>query len=294
MRPTVATLAGLGLALAVAAGGDALAQPPLFETRRISDNVYLFRYEDRQSMFVVTPDGVIATDPIAFLRPQVATTYVDEIQKITQAPIRYVVYSQHHHDRIAGGKPFKALGATFVAHPHRTTRGRLEAPTEPDVVIPDETVDAFRAIELGGVRVELHYVGREHPDKSLVVLVPKDRILFVVGFIPIESVPLLDVPDDDLPDWFDSFDGVLALDWDQLIPGRPLPDGRLGTRDDVRAVKQYMVELSAKVKQAANEGKCADEAIREITLPRYEKWANYERYLGANIERFCEYWRRGH
>jgi len=38
-------------------------------------------------MFVVTPDGVIATDPIAYQRPQAALTYIEEIRKVTQAPI---------------------------------------------------------------------------------------------------------------------------------------------------------------------------------------------------------------
>jgi glyoxylase-like metal-dependent hydrolase (beta-lactamase superfamily II) len=103
--------------------------PPLFETKKITDNVYLFRYGGHQSMFVVTPDGVIATDPIAQRRPEAATTYIAEIRKITQVPIKYVVYSHHHYDHIEGGKPFKDAGATFIAHMNAKTR--LEAPEEP-------------------------------------------------------------------------------------------------------------------------------------------------------------------
>ena len=85
-------------------------------------------------MFVVTPDGVIATDPIAQRRPEAATTYIAEIRKITQAPIKYVVYSHHHYDHIEGGKPFKDAGATFIAHMNAKTR--LEALKNPAVVIP--------------------------------------------------------------------------------------------------------------------------------------------------------------
>jgi hypothetical protein len=48
-----------------------------------------------QAMFVVTPAGVIATDPISYGRPQAAKTYVEEIQKITKAPIKYLIYSHH-------------------------------------------------------------------------------------------------------------------------------------------------------------------------------------------------------
>jgi hypothetical protein len=64
------------------------AQPAPYQTRKLTDNVYVFRYGGHQSVFVVTPDGVIATDPIAYLRPIAATTYIQEIRKITPAPIR--------------------------------------------------------------------------------------------------------------------------------------------------------------------------------------------------------------
>ena len=157
-------------------------QPPLFETTKIADNVYLFRYGGHQSMFVVTPDGVIATDPIAQRRPVAATTYVAEIRKITQAPIKFVVYSHHHFDHIEGGKPFKDAGATFIAHMNAKTR--LEALKNPAVVIPDIGTGNLHAIELGGTRLELHYVGRNHSDNSLVMLLPKEKLLFTVDFIP--------------------------------------------------------------------------------------------------------------
>jgi glyoxylase-like metal-dependent hydrolase (beta-lactamase superfamily II) len=86
------------------------AAAPMFSTTKVegTDNVYIFRYQGHQSMFVVTKDGVIATDPIGLYRPQAVKTYIEEIQKVTKAPIKYVIYSHHHYDHIAGGKPFKA------------------------------------------------------------------------------------------------------------------------------------------------------------------------------------------
>ncbi len=282
----------LATVLVLAIGVPVFAQTPPFETRKITDSVYIFRFGGHQSVFVVTPDGVIATDPIGYLRPQAVTTYIAEIRKITSAPIKYVVYSHHHYDHIAGGRPFKDLGATFIAH--RNAKTRLEALKYPDAVIPDVTVDDRHAIELGGVRVELHYVGRNHSDNSLVMLIPKDKILFTVDFIPIETVQFRDLPDGYLPEWFDSLDRVLAMDWDRMIPGHPYAGGRLGTKDDVRNLKQYMTDLSDVVKQAANQGKCFDAAIKEIKLPKYEKWGSYDQFLPGNIERFCEYWGRGY
>lgn len=287
---------GLGIAcsaaLLLAIAGQASAAMAPFETRKITERVYLFRFGGHQSMFVVTPAGVIATDPIAHLRPQAAATYLQEIRKVTQAPLKWMVYSHHHYDHIAGGKPFKDEGATFIAH--RNAKARLETLKTPDVVTPDLVVDDRYAIELGGVRVELHYVGRNHSDNSLVMLVPQDNILFAVDFIPIDSVQFRNMPDGYLPDWFESLDRVLAMDWDRLIPGHPYAGGRLGTKADVRNLKQYMLDLSDAVRQAAAQGKCWDAAMQEIKLPKYENWGGYEQFLPGNIERFCSYWGRGY
>jgi glyoxylase-like metal-dependent hydrolase (beta-lactamase superfamily II) len=272
--------------------GAAVAQAPPFETRKVAENVYAFRYGGHMSMFVVTGDGVIATDPIAYLRPQAATTYIEEIRKVTAAPIRYVVYSHNHYDHIAGGKPFKEAGATFIAH--RNAKARLEQLKYPDVVLPDEVVDEVRVIELGGTRLELRYVGRNHSDNSLVMLLPREKIVFAVDFAPIEAVQFRNMPDSYLPDYVQSLENLANLDWQTMIPGHPGPGGRLGTKEDVRADIQYLNDLSEAVKVAANQGKCFDDAMKEVKLPKYEKWANYERYLPGNVERFCMYWGRGY
>ena len=127
------------LAMAVACVATALtataqAQQPPTATTKVegTDNVYIFRYMGHQSMFIVTPDGVIATDPIGERRPA-AAAYIAEIRKITQAPIKYVVYSHSHYDHIAGGKPFKDMGATFVAQTN--AKARLAALKPDDIVL---------------------------------------------------------------------------------------------------------------------------------------------------------------
>ena len=113
------------------------AAPPPYATTKVegTDNVYIFRYANHQAMFIVTKDGVIATDPISLRRPA-AKVYIGEIQKITKAPIKYMIYSHPHYDHIAGGQPFKDLGATFIAH--RNTKARILALKPADVVVPDQ------------------------------------------------------------------------------------------------------------------------------------------------------------
>jgi glyoxylase-like metal-dependent hydrolase (beta-lactamase superfamily II) len=274
------------------------AQAPSPQTPRAvkvegTDNVYYFSYRFYNSMFVVTPAGVIATDPSGLQKPEAVKAYIEEIRKITQAPIKYVVYSHHHFDHIAGGKPFKDLGATFIAH--RNAKERLMELKYPDVVIPDQVVDDKRTIRLGGTTLELLYLGENHSDNMLVMRLPKEKIVFVVDFAPIQSLQFRGMPDNVSPlAMEESLKRLLALDWERMIPGHPGPGGRLGTKQDVRDHLAYLQELSAEVKKAADAGKCWDAAIREIRLPKYESWANYAQYLPGNIERYCYWWGRGY
>ena len=79
-----------------------------------------------------------------------------------------------------------------------------------------------------------------------------------------------------------------------MIPGHPGPGGRLGTKDDAKAVLTYLQEVSAETKKAADAGKCWDTAMKEIKLPKYEKLANYATFFPGNVERYCNYWGRGY
>jgi glyoxylase-like metal-dependent hydrolase (beta-lactamase superfamily II) len=128
-----------GVLAAACLGVVAYAQqpaPPPFATTKVdgTENVYVFRYGNHQSMFVVTSAGVIATDPIGYGRPQAVVTYVDEIKKVSSQPIKYLVYSHHHFDHIAGGKPFKDAGATIIAH--KRAKEQLAVLKDPHTVLP--------------------------------------------------------------------------------------------------------------------------------------------------------------
>jgi glyoxylase-like metal-dependent hydrolase (beta-lactamase superfamily II) len=268
-------------------------KPPPFATTKVegTDNVYVFRYGNRQAMFIVTSAGVIATDPIGYGQPQTVPTYLDAIKKVTNQPIRYVIYSHHHFDHIAGGKPFKDAGATFVAH--KKAKERLEQIKDPHVVIPDETVDNNRKISLGGTTLELIYLGLNHSDSTLVMLLPKEKIIFTVDWLPVGSLPGRGMIDSYPLEWEDSIKKVLAMDWERLIPGHPGPGGRLGTKKDVQDTLAFLQDASAEVRTAAREGKCWDTVEKEMKLPKYASYPNYEAAMPFVLRRYCGLWGRG-
>jgi glyoxylase-like metal-dependent hydrolase (beta-lactamase superfamily II) len=273
---------------------QAQADRPLYQTTRVegTDNVYVFRYGNHQSMFVVTRDGVIATDPIAYGRPQAAVTYIEEIRKVSDKPIKYLVYSHHHYDHIAGGKPFQDAGAKIIAH--KRAKERLAVLQDPYTPLPDEVFEKSRTLKLGGTVLELSYLGLNHSDSTIVMRLPKEKILFAVDFLPVGSFPGRGMIDFYPLEAESSIQQVLKMDWERLIPGHPgQPADRLGTKKDVQDQLTLLRDASDAVKVAAREGKCWDTVEKELKLPKYESWPGYQSNLPFVLRRYCGLWGRG-
>jgi glyoxylase-like metal-dependent hydrolase (beta-lactamase superfamily II) len=251
----------------------AFAQAPVREITQIAGEVYRFRNQNHYSVFAVTPAGIIATDPI---NAEAAQWLKAELQRRFNQPVKFLIYSHDHADHIAGGEVF-ADTATVVAHDNAkaTIIGERRPTAVPQITFSDQMT-----IELGGTVLELSYVGRNHSDNSIVMRFPRERVLFAVDFIPVESVAFRDFPDAYVEDWIESLRRVELMDFDILAPGH----GSLGRKEHVRLFREYMQDLQGAVRQHAREGKSMEEMKTLIKLPKYEKWDGYQQWFPLNID----------
>ena len=170
-------------------------------------------------MFIVTNDGVIATDPVGYGRPQGGATYLAEIRKVTCQPIRYLVYSHHHFDHIAGGRAFKEAGARVVAH--RRAKERLEVLNDPNTVLPDETIDKRRTHHARGhgAGADLHRPEPFGQHAGHAAAEGADRLRRRSAAGRAGAGPrhdrLLSAQAEE------SIKQIIAMDWERLIPGHP-------------------------------------------------------------------------
>lgn len=263
----------LALTLMTHAGLAFSQQAPSREITRIAGDLYRFRNAGHFSVFLVTPAGIIATDPV---NAEAARWLKQELAKRFKQPVKYLIYSHDHSDHISGGEVF-ADAALVVAH--ENAKEVILGEKRPTAV-PNITFSDRMTLELGGKQVELIYVGKNHSNNSIVMRFPAERVLFAVDFIPVESLPFRDFSDAYIEDWIGSLKRVEALDFDILAPGH----GSLGRKEDVRMLRSYMEELRDEVLQYARQGKSLEEIKQLVKMEKYSGWGQYKAYLLLNIE----------
>ena len=275
MRPLAlrSLVALLVLVIGVASSGASAQQQSKRAITQIAGDLYRFQNNFHFSVFLVTPEGVIATDPI---NAEAAAWLKAEIAERFGKPVKYLIYSHDHADHISGGEVF-ADTAVVVAHDNakRTIIGEKRPTAVPQVTFSDRMT-----IELGGKRVELVYVGPSHSDNMIVMNFPAERTLFVVDIVTVKRLPYQTFPDAYFPGWMEALKRVEAMDFDILAPGH----GDLGGKQDVADNRRYLEDLHAAVLAGLREGKSVEDMQKSIALEAHADWGQYEAWRPLNIQ----------
>src|SRR6266852_3991863 len=83
--------------------------------KQVAPDLYFF-YNDASSnsAFLVTDAGVLVVD--TGQHPADGRALLERIRRVTDKPVKWVINTHAHGDHYFGNAPFKAAGATFVAH----------------------------------------------------------------------------------------------------------------------------------------------------------------------------------
>jgi len=266
------TLAIALTALFVAVGAQA-QQAAQREITNIAGDLYRFQNNFHVAVLLVTPEGVIATDPID---ADAAKWLQAEVETRFGVPIKYVVYSHHHADHASGGEVY-GDDVVFVGHTNVT---KNLTGSHAGVRAPDVTFNDRMTLTLGGKSVELIHVGANHSDDMIVMHFPVERAVFTVDFISVKRLPFRNLAGAAIPGWVDSIRAVEAMDFDILVPGH----GPVGTKADAAEHRRYFEELIAAVGDGMKAGKSLETLKQEISLPHYATWGAYTDWLALNVE----------
>jgi len=239
----------------------------------ISGDLYRFQNNSHYSVFLVTTEGIIVTDPIS---QEAATWLNNELSVRFDVPVTHLIYSHDHADHISGGEAF---GDQVTVISHRLTKEAINRENR-DVPIPEITFEDKYTLELGGQVVELYYPGKSHGDNCIAMLFPAQSTVFVVDFITVNRLPYGDLSGGFMPDWIEAIEFVEGLDFEVLAPGH----GIIGNKADAANHRKYFEALRDAVLKEISQGSTLEEAQQNIQLDEFKHFGNYEEWLSLNIE----------
>lgn len=245
-----------------------------YKIQSIDDSLYRFTAGKYHSVFLVTRDGILVTDPI---NEDAARWLKSELRERFDQPIRYVIYSHSHPDHTYGGHVFNDAEVTFVAH--RLTRQNLRR-TRAKTKLPDLVFDEKTDLHLGDHTIELRYHGPNNGRGSISMRFRPQNTLFVVDWIVLGRMPYKDLPGYDIEGMIDSTREVLEIKFDTFVGGH----GDLGTKKDVRSYLRYLESLYNQVLQGILDKKSLKTIQRDVDLSEFSDLRKFEDWRDLNIK----------
>jgi cyclase len=275
--------------LCLSPGMEGRAQAPEREPaefREVVPGLY-FNYDKSisNSVVLITGEGVLVVD--TRMHPRDAELLLAEIRKHTDAPVRWVINTQFHGDHHMGNSVFRDEGATIIQH--RDTRAIIQERfdfevgqrpfdqlgydrNEVELVLPDVLFDSELTLELGGVTVELYYLGPGQNEGDTLVYFSHARALHTAGVFHNQSWANTSYTPS-MAGWMDVIEKMKSIGAEIYLP----PHGELASVRDVDAFAVFLDEIHQGVKQAIADGLSADEMTESLTFDAYQSWRGYNR-----------------
>lgn len=215
--------------------------------------------------FVVTSDGVVVFDALG--TPSLGSALLQQIRKVTDKKIRYMIASHYHADHIYGLQAFKDRTDAVIVAQERAGEYKENEETADEkanqrldqrrgvlfpwvdkntrVVPPDITFRDRMTIALGDKRLTLLYAGPAHSSSDMMMLVEPDGVLFAGDIVQNSRIPHMNSDDVSTTQWLAALGEVEKLDPKFIIPGHgkastQAKEAIAFTRDYIQTVRNAM------------------------------------------------------
>jgi glyoxylase-like metal-dependent hydrolase (beta-lactamase superfamily II) len=216
-----------------------------YAVHSVGGGVYVISDNGWQSAFLVTDEGVIVFDAPASFGKHIPL----EIAKVTDKPIKMLVYSHAHKDHIGGSAAFKDIKDLKIVALD-TVSDFLKEMNDPDRLMPNVTFKTAKTLTLGGKTVELTRHDYHSNEGDLFIYVPSAKFLMAIdcvtaGYAPFQGFDITT----NFHEYLKVFDELLAYKFDNFVGGHLTS---IGTREDVEITKEFTMDVYNTVKRVHN------------------------------------------
>jgi len=231
-----------------------------YAVKSFGGGVYVISDNGWQSAFLVTDEGVIVFDAPASFGKNIPAA----VAKVTDKPVKILVYSHSHKDHIGGSAALKNIPDLQIVALEGVS-DFLKEMNDPDRLLPNVTFKMAKTIKLGGETVELTTHHYHSPEGDLFIYIPHAKFMMAIdsvtaGYAPFQGFDL----SANFHEYLKVFDELLAYDFDNFCGGH-LTD--TGSKKDVQITKEFTYDVYNTVKRIHNnldQGAVVAEAAKTV------------------------------
>jgi cyclase len=281
-RVCVAVMGALSCSPAAAQGID--YSKVEIKTTDLGHGVYLLGWQGGDSLILVGDDGVLLVDTsVAPMGDKIKAA----IAKVSDKPIKLIINTHAHADHFGANEALAKGGATIVAHDNlreRMAKGFVAfnqtIPPSPPAALPTVTYADAMTIHFDGETVQLFHPPNAHTDSDTLVHFKRANVIHASGTIGGDGgYPFFDMSSGgSLAGTIGAEDKMLSLADDKT---RIVADeGDPASTETLKASRDMLVTLRARVQRLIDEGKSEDEAVAAKPTKDFDgKWVHQGNFV---------------
>lgn len=221
----------------------------------------------------------------------------EEIKKITQKPVKYVALENAQGHAMLGSNYWQEQGVQIIGHHliideinhnktsvfERNTRVLKDRFNKTKIITPNKIFEDKLGLDLGNLKIELLHLGASHSPEDIQLWIPTKKLL-ITGDTAFNTRMLPILGHTDTAGWLETWDRLVALNADVIIPGH---GGPTDLETITHFTKDYLTYMRKQVDEIlANDGDLAD--AYKIDQTAFRGWDTYHQLHLQNASRLYQ------
>jgi len=250
-----------------------LSQQENISVQKINDQLYQVTGGGSNSFFYISNYEVVVID--AKISTDYAKRMLEEINKITEKPVRYLLITHHDGDHTRGIPVFQPPVNIFM---HKNAYNHLkEFQKEAKLNLDKLNIITFEKsinIQLSNDNLKLIYFGPGHTDGDIVIYIPKYKTVILGDLFFKSAIPYLHPESGGNTYELEKvLKQICKLEIDIVLSGH----SEISSKKDLLDELNYLVKLQSLVSDFVNNGKTLDETIKGIPIDIFKNLGGFKR-----------------